>query len=201
MRDLALGSEAGSLRPLVAVRRINFTVQATAQQLEERGSPVKRRGGGSGHARTGPAFNAPLHDEVIANWTQLDPGPPDSNLEYKAIEATLAEAGRLLPDRHRSFLAILSHPKLQVKRVLDDWSDKGFMEASKNLRRLLVWDPDRRRVLRADQAILIRARFFEEGPWLVPSPRIIFRNGSHRLNSGAASYATRSGRPSGWMPF
>ena len=159
VRSLALGSEAGNLRPLVAVRRIYFTVQATAQQMEDKGK------GGNPEAAALEQVQllmGRLNNEVIANWTQLDPSPPDCNLEYKAIEATLMEAGQLLPERHRSFLAILSHPKLQVKRVLDDWSDKGFLEASKNLRRLLVWDPDRRRVLRADQAILTAPDFLKK---------------------------------------
>ena len=163
VRSLSLGPEAGNLRPLVVVRRINFTVQAAAQQMEEQGDPVGK--GGTSEATSLERVQLlmrRLNDEVIANWTQLDPSPPDCNLEYKAIEPVLVEAGQLMPERHRSFLTILSHPKAQVKRVLGDWSDKGFLEARKNLRCLLVWDPDRRRVLRADQAILAAPDFLKK---------------------------------------
>jgi serine/threonine protein kinase len=159
LRRLALGPEEGSLRPLVAVRRINLAVQAAARRLEEQ----LEIGGENSNGTAAALAQARqiihcLKDEVIANWTQLDPSPPDGSLEYKAVEPVLAEAIELLPEQQRSSLqssvAALSPPKLQASQVLAAWDGRSFLAARDGLRRLLVCDPDRRRILRADQAIL-----------------------------------------------
>ena len=92
-------------------------------------------------------------------WTQLEPGPPDSGLDYSLVESLLAEARDLLPAEQQSTLALLSRPKVQARLVLDSWDKKDFLEAGKGLRRLLLWDPDRRRVLHADWAIQEGAEF------------------------------------------
>jgi serine/threonine protein kinase len=176
LRGLALGPDhqfpiEGNLRPLVAVRRINLAVQAAARRLEEQ---VEAEGGGSEDADANPSGSAAalaqacqlihcLKDEVIANWTQLDPSPPDCCLEYEAVEPVLAEAIGLLPEQHRSTLqssvAALTQPKAQVALVLSAWSARNFLAARDSLRRLLLIDPDRKRVLRADQAILAAPDF------------------------------------------
>jgi serine/threonine protein kinase len=161
LRSLALGSDhqfpiEGSLRPLVAVRRINLAVQAAARRLEEQAEA-------NADAAPNPSTEALaqarqlihcLKDEVIANWTQIDPSPPDCGLEYAAVEPVLAEAAGLLPEQHRSILSALGQPKEQVARVLLAWEAHNFLAARDSLRRLLMYDPDRRRILRADQAIL-----------------------------------------------
>ena len=162
-RRLALGSEGKSLRPLIAVSRFGFALQALTRHMEdgvleingmpaESPSPLKRA----------QALARILKEETITNWTQLDPGPPDSSLEYYGIENLLREASDLLPEEQRSTLTLLNHPKTQVKRILDAWGDKDFLEASKGLRHLLLWDPDRRRVLRADQAILAAPEYLKK---------------------------------------
>ncbi len=161
LRRLALGPDEGSLRPLVAVRRINLAVQAAARRLEEQlessSENLNRDATAAALAQARQLIHC-LKDEVIANWTQPDPSPPDGSLEYKAVEPVLAEAIALLPEQPRSSLqssvAALSPPKLQASQVLAAWDDRNFLSARAGLRRLLVCDPDRRRILRADQAIL-----------------------------------------------
>ena len=44
-------------------------------------------------------------------------------------------------------------PRQQVRTILETWGRKEFVSAAQELRRLLVMDPDRRRLLRADQAL------------------------------------------------
>ena len=165
VRSLALGPEEGSLRPLVAVRRINLAVQAAARRLEEQleaeGGDERSAGGPSETAAALEQARQLIHclkDEVIANWSQLDPSPPDCCLEYEAVEPVLSEAIGLLSEQHRSTLqssvAALGQPKLQVALVLTAWNGRNFLGARDSLRRLLVCDPDRKRILRADQAVL-----------------------------------------------
>jgi len=164
LRRLALGPDhqfpiEGSLRPLVAVRRINLAVQAVARRLEEQLETGCENSNGTAAALAqARQLIHCLKDEVIANWTQPDPSPPDGSLEYEAVEPALAEAIRLLPEQQRlslqSSVAALDLPKLQASQVLAAWDGLGFLAAREGLRRLLVCDPDRRRILRADQAIL-----------------------------------------------
>jgi serine/threonine protein kinase len=166
LRSLALGPDhqfpiEGNLRPLVAVRRINLAAQAAARRLEEQ-VEANADAGPSGSAAALEQARQLIHslkDEVIANWTQIDPFPPDCCLEYEAVEPVLAEAAGLLPEQHRSILAALGQPKEQAALVLSAWDKRNFLAARDSLRRLLMWDPDRRRILRADQAILAAPDF------------------------------------------
>jgi serine/threonine protein kinase len=154
MRRLALGPEANSLRPLVAVSRLSFSLQAAARRMEDRKSQSGDLTPESSLLleRTQTVARR-LREEAIAAWTLLEPGPPDSSLDYAGIDPLLAEACDLLPEEGRAINALLSHPRAQVKQVLDAWDRKDFLEASKALRLLLLWDPDRRRVLHADRAV------------------------------------------------
>jgi len=174
LRSLALGPDhefpiEGSLRPLIAVRRINLAVQAAARRLEEQ---VEARAGAGPNESADQLAQARqiihcLKDEVIANWTQVDPSPPDCTLEYAAVEPVLAEAAELMPEQHRSILSALSQPKAQAAQVLAAWDNRNFLAARDSLRRLLMCDPDRRRILRADLAILAAPDFLaraHEGP-------------------------------------
>jgi serine/threonine protein kinase len=166
LRSLALGPDhefpiEGSLRPLIAVRRINLAVQAAARRLEEQ-VESNTEADASGSAAALEQARQLIHclkDEVIANWTQIDPSPPDCCLEYEAVEPVLGEAAALLPEQHRSILSALAQPKAQVALVLSAWNGRNFLAARDQVRRLLMCDPDRRRILRADQAILAAPDF------------------------------------------
>ncbi|HVP21947.1 MAG TPA: serine/threonine-protein kinase [Anaerolineaceae bacterium] len=163
LRRLAFGSEATSLRPLVAVSRLSFSLQAAARRMEDRNSQT---GGSTPETtqlleRTQEAARR-LREEAIAAWTQLEPGPPDSGLDYTGIDPLLAEVGDILPEEGRSIHALLSHPRDQVKQILEAWDRKDFVAASHGLRLLLLWDPDRRRVLHADRAIQSAPEFLKK---------------------------------------
>ena len=154
VRKLALGLEGEALRPLVAINRFSFALEAAIRRMEDLQSQTGESSTGTPSALERALSLARLiKEEIIVNWTQLDPGPPDFGLEYSRPEALLAEAGDLLPEEQRFTLAILNYPEIQVKQVLEAWGNKDFLEAGKRLRRLLLWDPDRRRVLHANRAI------------------------------------------------
>jgi hypothetical protein len=98
--------------------------------------------------------------EVIANWTLLEPTPPDSRLDYKPVSTVLSEAISLLSEKDRSIEEVFSNPASQVEDVLKHWEKKDFLKAVESLRKALVWDPDRIRVLVSEK--LIRS----SGDWL-----------------------------------
>lgn len=150
VRRLALGPEAETLRPLVGLNRFMYALQAASRRLEDIGEHPKDSMTTLDEMQE---LTRRLKDDVIASWSQLDPGPLDAGLPYTAVDALLADARDVLPNDQQVLRSLLNHPKIQVKSVLDAWEKKDFMEAGKVLRRLLLWDPDRRRVLRADQAV------------------------------------------------
>ncbi len=155
VRRLALGSEGECLRPLVAVNRFGFSLQAAARRMEDRksGSSAETPGENGEALDRIQTLARMLKEDSLASWIQLDPGPPDSGLEYTRIDTLLAEGTRVLPEEGRAVSAILEQPKTQVKNVLEAWGKRDFLGARKGLHRLLLWDPDRRRVLRTEQAI------------------------------------------------
>ncbi len=174
VRRLALGPDADSLRPLVAVSRLTFALQASARRLEEQSgaalAPVPPSGIALERTRS---LARRLKEDAIASWTMLEPGPPDSGLDYTGIDPLLAETGDLLPAEGRAIQAILSHPRAQAQLILEAWNSKDFLEASKRLRRLLLWDPDRVRVLHAEKAILAAPDFLQH-VHLGPQPEEAF---------------------------
>ena len=151
VRRLALGPESETLRPLVGLNRFMYALQAATRRLEDLGEHPKDSMTSLDEMQR---LTQRFKDDVVTAWSQIEPGPLDAGLAYTAVDAILSEARDVLPKEQQVVVALLNHPKLQVKTVLDSWEKKQFLEASKGLRRLLLWDPDRRRVLRADQAIL-----------------------------------------------
>ncbi len=168
VRYSSLGAEVDTLRPLVAVSRLTFSLQALARRMEDHKSRSGEQAADiAGTLERTQSVARRLREEAIAAWTQLEPGPPDSGLDYTWVDGILAEAAGLLPDEVRSINLLLSHPRQQASLVLEAWGRKDFLEAGKGLRRLLLWDPDRRRVLNADMAIQAAPEFLKrihQGP-------------------------------------
>jgi serine/threonine protein kinase len=103
---------------------------------------------------------AKLKFEITQQWKDIDPLPPGSDLSYSTIESMLAELQEILPQlgidpatRLGAVRRALSQPAAQSNILLDAWVAKGFKTARQGLRQLLLWDPDRRRVHRADALI------------------------------------------------
>ena len=110
-----------------------------------------------------------LKNEILRQWTDPDPLPPRSDLSYTTIEGLLVELQGILPklgiDPYTRLAAVkraLSQPLAQSNILLDAWVAKGFKTARQGLRQLLLWDPDRRRVRRADELIELAPIWLEE---------------------------------------
>jgi serine/threonine protein kinase len=148
VRKQCLGPEAGDVHPLLVARRTLLTLQSMVERIEQ------------GRAKAGPDSLARLRDlvrrlreDAVLNWISIDPSPPHSNLTYSEVEEMLEEIGSYLPEARRALDQVLHQPRLHVRRVLEDWERRDFARASAGLRQVLLWDPDRKRVLRAEQAL------------------------------------------------
>ncbi len=127
------------LRPLIALNRLVHALQFSAAQSVDRGpydEAVKRLG-----------------DSIVPRWTQPEPDPPDLGIEYTEIENILETVAVLIPESAQTLTQALDQPRSQVKIVLDAWNRQDIEPARRALRRILFWDPDRRRLVQADLAL------------------------------------------------
>jgi serine/threonine protein kinase len=106
---------------------------------------------------------------VIKKWTQVEPSPPGSDLSYhslteifEGIKQSLAALGADLSTRLAPVELSLTQAQAQAAIFQDAWQGRGFQTARQSLRNLLLWDPDRRRVLQADLAIESAPTWLEE---------------------------------------
>lgn len=145
IRQQQLGAEAGEAQPLLIVRRTLLTLQSLAERMEH-------------HPENGSLSSLQdlihrLREEIIPDWLSVDPDPPFSNLTYQEIDEVIEEITIFLPDIGLMLKRVLNQPHQQVTRVLKAWDQEEFDLAAAGLRNLLLCDPDRKRVLRADQAL------------------------------------------------
>ncbi len=166
---------ADSPSPLLVLNRM-------LQMLEDELSRLYSRSRAAGHAPVGESppilhekviqlesLVARLKFEIVHQWKDLDPQPPGSDLSYRTLEAMLAELQEILPQlgidpsaRLGAVRRAISQPVAQANILLDAWVAKGFRTARQGLRQLLLWDPDRRRVLRADALIELAPTWLDE---------------------------------------
>jgi serine/threonine protein kinase len=130
---------ADTLRPLVALNRLIHALQAVALRAD---APEPYL-----------SLASELKDQILLRWIQYEPDPPFSGIGYQEIERYLEIAQALMPEAARALVLSLDQPRAQVQIVLDAWEQKDFETARRALRRVLLWDPDRSRLLSADRAL------------------------------------------------
>jgi serine/threonine protein kinase len=148
VRRQCLGTEASDIHPLLVARRTLLTLQSMVERIEQ-----GRAGIDAVSLNRLQELVRRLREDAVYNWLSIDPNPPHSNLTYTEIDEELDEIGLFLPEAGQALNHALDQPRLQVRRVLDDWERGAFASASAGLRQILMWDPDRKRVLRAEQAL------------------------------------------------
>lgn len=157
VRRQELGQEDGDRQPLLVGRRGLLTLQAMAERMERPGSAVN-----PDSLERLQALVRHLREEILPNWAHIDPGPPHANLTYLEIDGILEEIQAFSPEIRQALDRALDPARAQVRTVLDFWEKGQFGQAIEGLRQVLLWDPDRRRVLKAEQALLQAPAWLEK---------------------------------------
>lgn len=160
IRQAGLGIGADQLPPLIALRRNTLLMQSIQQKMQVQSSiddkeAVLRN-------QTFQSLIKTIKEEIIPKWEETEPDPPDSGLAYQDIERLLGDIANFSPESQQELSKALSQPQNQVRSILEAWQAAEFGSAQRGLRRLLLWDPDRRRVLLADQAITRTPKWLEK---------------------------------------
>lgn len=107
--------------------------------------------------------------EIIKKWLLVNPTPPGASLEYADLDKLVEELSECLPVAYpdsisslQSLSRSLYQPHAQVEIILDAWKAKGFKTAQRGLHHLLLWDPERRRVLTIDPILETTAEWIDE---------------------------------------
>lgn len=154
MRQLHYQIDASLLPPFMALNRIYYLVQAQLKKLEPAQSASESTIGEPAETlERYQLLGKILQEEILAKWTLVEPEPPDSSLEYRALENILEDLGSLIPNANVAMRKTLDQPTTQIQIVLDAWGRKEYDTARKGLRRILLWDPHRWRVLAAERFI------------------------------------------------
>ncbi len=141
--------------PDTAARRLFFTLQSA---LVQNGGPdsqpvVAGEQESAGTARTDESVLKFFEEEVVQKWVQLEPPPPGSGISYSEVDGLLERLDAILPGALDPLEKSLAQPRAHAAIVLDAWERKDFQTARQALRRLLLWDPFRRRLLLADRMV------------------------------------------------
>jgi len=127
------------LRPLIALNRAIHALQFTASQSVDR-YPYDE-------------LTKVLLDSVVPRWIQPEPDPPDSGIQYTEIENILGKMAELVPESAQMLNQALEQPRSQVKIAIDAWDRQDIESVRRALRYIFFWDPDRRRLIQADQVL------------------------------------------------
>jgi len=145
IREFIIGDDI--ITPLVSLNRLILTLQASKQT-----SPTDAEVEANTTLST---LLSHLQEEILPRWIQFDPDPPNSSLAYDDIEFYQDQITKVSPTAGNTLFKSLVQPQSQVRIVLDAWEAREFSTARRGLRLILLWDPDRKRVLHADQNLEI----------------------------------------------
>lgn len=146
IRAIETGSNV--IQPLTAAHRLVHTLQEQ-----------KARNGD-----TDPYDNLSeqLNSIVIERWKELEPNPPDAGITYQDVRRALAAAMPALSELAQPLYQALDQPEAQSRIALDAWERQDFDSTRKALRRMLLWDPDRLRLIQADRLLQDVPRWVDE---------------------------------------
>lgn len=159
MRRLHYEIDADLLPPYPALSRVLYILQSNSGKLEDLGSDRDRQT--NDQIKVYQQLIDALRGEILPKWSQVEPEPPDAGLEYRDIERVLENLGSLIPNARLALIKTLDQPSAQVRILLEAWDRKEFEQVRKGLRRVLLWDPHRWRVISAERAILATPAWLE----------------------------------------
>jgi serine/threonine protein kinase len=155
VRQVHLQLDKDSITPYIRISRLFYTLQSTILQLADQSddTSAERRLVTPEEVQSYQHLMNNFHEEVVKKWIEFDPAPPDSGIDYSEIDRVIEKIETIIPGTQAQVTKILAQPKAQAEIVLSAWERKEFEIARRALRSLLVWDPDRRRLLAADLAM------------------------------------------------
>lgn len=154
-RKIHLQLDEDALTPNTAISRLYYTLQAAVLDNEAGSDSMSRisENDQGFEEPEGESFLKNFNDEVVRKWKELEPAPPHSGIAYTDVESYLEGVEAILPGTRQAIESALIQPKAQAEIVLDAWDRKEFEMARRGLRQILLWDPDRHRLLAADRVI------------------------------------------------
>ncbi len=164
IRIVHLKLDNDSLTPDVVVSRIFYALQTAILQMGDKSS-ARTSGEDQGSADVLRAREDLLRiyeAEVVKKWKEAEPAPPNAGIGYTDIDGLIDAIQAILPDAREKLEKALAQPKAQSEIVLSAWERKDFETARQALRKLLLWDPYRRRLLQADRALVQAPRWLSE---------------------------------------
>ena len=160
VRKVYLGLEPEAIAPYTMFARLYYTLRSeVTRKGEQRLRANGERKGNKDqeleafHWQASEDLIATVNEEIIKKWKEIEPSPPNSSIEYAAVDSLIDRIEDLLPGWREKLERSLSQPKAQVELVLNAWEQKDFELARRGLRSVLVWDPDRSRLFTAERAI------------------------------------------------
>jgi serine/threonine protein kinase len=155
VRQVHLNLEQQALSPFNAISRLFYAIQTNVMQLQDQ----QRRSNTAG--ATSPTVELlarenllkTFDEEVVKKWRQAEPAPPNADIDYTAIDRLSGELDAIQPGTAETLEKVLAQPKARARMILDAWERRDFEIARRGLPVLLLWDPDRQRLLSADRAI------------------------------------------------
>lgn len=155
VRRVHLQMDEEALTPYIVVSRLFFTLRAALSEMANKNVSPNPEASQAfaeqmlAHENLLNIFN----EEVLKKWKEIEPAPPDSGIAYQDVEGFLEDIEVILPGSQEKLDNVLAQPKAYAEIVLNAWERKDFEKARQALRMVLLWDPDRRRLLQADRAI------------------------------------------------
>lgn len=163
IRQMGLGIDPESIPPLIVLRRNILLMQAAwLKMCDQPGSENPDPSERETQSRAIDSVLKTLKEEIAVRWEETEPAPPDSDLMYSEIERYFGDINAFMPEAMQTLARSLKQPAEQVRIILESWDSMDFDSARRGLRRLLLWDPDRRRVLAADDAIVRAPKWLEK---------------------------------------
>jgi serine/threonine protein kinase len=170
VRELALGYNYSENTPYQAVKRFTAALDAKANNVGTLPLELEMELFRRADTMLSPVLQKKKLNEwieriktsILINWINPDPDLPYSSLTYADVHALAAEIRSYYPNSANALLNTIDQPDAQIKIVLDAWGRREFHYAARALRRVLLWDPDRLRVIRAAELIMSASDWLEQ---------------------------------------
>jgi serine/threonine protein kinase len=155
IRRVHLKLDQDALPPSGAVSRLYYTLQAIVLEAGDKNTEPDTIHSPDDNSKTQSLDNLLkiFDSEVVKKWKERQPAPPNSGIGYHEFDGLIDELKAVLPDSGQKIQSALNQSQAQAEIALNAWEHRDFETTRKALRLVLLWDPDRWRLLAADRAI------------------------------------------------